>query len=78
MTRFMCRFCGRVFEKEEISVPMKEKGWVWMRDNCPVCRKGMDDWYVPEFMWKDMWLVAIRHQRNVKTSEVIRSWEGEE
>ena len=71
MTRFMCRFCGRVFEKEEISTPMKEEGWVWMRDNCPVCRKGMDDWYVSESWWKNEWLVAIRHQRNVKTSEVM-------
>ena len=67
MTRFMCRYCQRIFEKEDISKPMKDcPGWVWMRDNCPVCRKGMDDWYVSEYWWKNMWLEAIRYQRNVK------------
>lgn len=69
MTRFMCRFCGRVFEKEDISTPMKEAGWVWMRDDCPVCRKGRDDWYVSEIMWKYDWLGAVRYQRNVKADE---------
>lgn len=78
MTRFMCRFCGHVFEKEEISISMesntgKFKGWAWswtsIRDNCPVCRKGMDDWYVSEIMWKYDWLGAVRYQRNVEVGE---------
>jgi len=70
MTRFMCRFCGRIFEQEDVSVPMKDNvgftGWIWMRDNCPVCKKGMDDWYVSERWWKYMWREAVRYQRNVR------------
>lgn len=29
MTRMMCRYCGEIFDKEEVSTPMKDKGWVW-------------------------------------------------
>ncbi len=71
MTRFMCRFCRRIFEKEEVSVPMKGNGsgpigdWVWMLDNCPVCKKGMDDWYVSERRWKYCWRDAVRYQKNI-------------
>ena len=72
MTKFMCIYCGRVFRMEDISKPMEDyPGWVWMRDTCPVCRKGCDDWYSkcrrttnPVHVLK-----AIRVQRNVKVSE---------
>lgn len=67
--RFSCRFCGAVFDKEDISVPMDDPGWVWMRHTCPRCHKGMDDWYVSE-IWEKHWIfLAIRHQRNVEVSE---------
>ena len=70
--RFMCRFCWSIFQKEEISTPMTNKkgerigDWVWMRDQCPKCGKGLDDWYVPEREWADLWRDAVRYQRNVK------------
>lgn len=44
--RFMCRYCGAIFNKEEISRPMKNQGrgllgdWVWMDDQCPKCKRG--------------------------------------
>ena len=73
MTNFMCRYCGRMFKKEDISEPMEGcPGWVWMRDSCPVCGKGLDDWYI-NCLWIDndplFLLKAIRVQRNVKVSE---------
>lgn len=46
MTSFYCRFCGRVYDQDEVSVPMKMPGWIWVKDECPGCHKGMDDWYV--------------------------------
>ncbi len=76
MTRFMCRFCGRVFTKEEVSTPMTSPGaapgdWVWMRVSCPACRRGRDDWYVPEREWKYRWSDAVRYQRNAGTKGVV-------
>ena len=71
MTKYMCVHCGRVFKKEDISHPMKDSpGWVWMRDSCPVCGKGCDDWYT-SLRWIVEYdiLKAIRVQRNVKVSE---------
>lgn len=68
--RFSCRFCGAVFDKADTSVPMEDyPGWVWMRDTCPRCHKGMDDWHVSEIWMKDWITLAIRHQRNVEVSE---------
>ena len=70
MTKFMCVYCGRLFRMEDISEPMKDcRGWVNMRDSCPVCRKGLGDWFRccrwvkgdPVFLLK-----AIRVQRNVR------------
>lgn len=68
MTNFMCVYCGRVFKKEDISKPMEDyPGWVWMRDSCPVCRKGFDDWYRRCRIRDPLTLLkAIRVQRNVK------------
>ena len=40
-----CRFCGSVFDLKDISKPMDTPGFVWVRDNCPNCGKGMDNWY---------------------------------
>lgn len=67
--RFSCRFCGDVFDKADISTPMDDPRWVWMRDTCPRCHKGMDDWYVSERWMEDWIILAIRHQRNVKVVE---------
>lgn len=50
MTRMMCRFCGEWFDKEDVSKPMGG-GWVWMRDDCPKCHRGMDDWYISDILW---------------------------
>lgn len=61
--RFMCRFCNAIFQQEEIAVPMKERGWVYIRDSCPRCRRGRDDWYVSERMWKYEWKRAVRYCR---------------
>ena len=70
MTRMMCRYCGEIFDKEEVSTPMKDKGWVWMKDSCPKCHKGMDDWYISDILWdmysKEITLRAIRYNRRVK------------
>ena len=44
--RFSCRFCGDVFDQADISVPMDDPGWIWMRDTCPRCHRGMDNWYI--------------------------------
>lgn len=67
--KFSCRFCGDVFDKDDISVPMDDPGWVWMRETCPRCGKGMDDWYVSEIWMRNWIFLAIRHQRNVKVVE---------
>ena len=45
-----CRFCGAVFNLKDISNSMgydsgPRFGFVWVRDNCPNCKRGMDDWY---------------------------------
>ena len=53
MTRMKCRFCKTIFNLEDISKPMGIGDFVWVRDNCPNCGKGMDDWYVSERCWKD-------------------------
>ena len=53
MTLMKCRFCKAVFNLEDISKPMRMGDFVWVRDNCPNCGKGMDDWYVSERCWKD-------------------------
>ena len=51
MTKMRCIHCGATFELKDISKPMKNnKGepildFVWIADCCPVCKKGMDDWY---------------------------------
>lgn len=46
MTSFYCIHCGGVFDGADISTPMKDSpGWVWMRDDCPRCHKGLDNWY---------------------------------
>lgn len=70
MTRIMCRYCGEIFDKEEVSTPMKYKDWVWMKDKCPKCHKGMDDWYISDILWdmysKEITLRAIRYNRRVK------------
>lgn len=68
MTKYMCVYCGRVFKKEDISKPMKDyPGWDWMRDSCPVCKKGFDDWYSKCRVCDPLLLLkAIRVQRNVK------------
>lgn len=73
MTKYMCSYCGRVFRKEDISKPMKDDPeWVWMRDSCPVCGKGLEDWYI-SCHWADEFpvflLKAIRVQRNAKVDE---------
>ena len=72
MTNFMCVYCGRVFKKEDISKPMEGyPGWVWMRDSCPVCGKGLDDWYdkCRRTSNQIQVLKAIRVQRNVEVEE---------
>ncbi len=42
-----CRFCGATFDLKDISKPMDNSPleFVWVRDNCPNCKRGMDDWY---------------------------------
>lgn len=53
MTKMRCIHCGEIFDLEDISKPIPEKymgsnkrfGFVWISDNCPKCKKGMDDWY---------------------------------
>jgi len=73
--KFMCRHCGRIFEKEEISTPItNDKGerigdWVWMMYRCPGCKRGRDDWYISQICWKYNWLDAVRYQRNIKGAE---------
>ena len=52
MGRVKCKFCGATFDIEEVSKPMPEPnpfGFVWMKDSCPNCNKGMDNWYVGVF-----------------------------
>ena len=44
--KFICRFCGEVFDEEDISVPMDDPGWINVRDTCPRCHRGMDNWYI--------------------------------
>lgn len=45
MVTFYCIYCGGVFDKDEVSVPMEQPGWIWVRETCPRCHKGLDDWY---------------------------------
>lgn len=42
-----CKFCGAIFDLKDISKPIDNSpfGFVWVRDNCPNCKRGMDDWY---------------------------------
>ena len=42
-----CKFCGSIFDLKDVSKPMDNSlfGFVWVRDNCPNCKRGMDDWY---------------------------------
>ena len=40
-----CKFCGAIFDLKDISKPMDTPGFVWVRDNCPNCKRGMDNWY---------------------------------
>ena len=50
MTKMRCIYCGAVFDLADISKPIMNNGksmldFVWISDNCPRCKKGMDDWY---------------------------------
>ncbi len=76
-SKFMCRYCGAIFDKEEISRPMKNQGrgilgdWVWMDDQCPKCKKGLDNWYIPTryilgMHFKEILQRAIRYQRDAE------------
>ena len=73
-TKFMCRFCGSVFNIEDVSHPMDEwnksgilRDWIWVDDQCPKCKRGLDDWYISNLSWPDHWRDAVRYQRNIKT-----------
>jgi len=72
MSEMMCKFCGSIFELEDISKPMKGSafGFVWVDDQCPKCKKGFDDWYIPmesrtNLYFRDILPRAIRYQKNV-------------
>lgn len=86
MTSFYCVYCGAVFAKEEVSEPMKSaRGWVWMADRCPRCRKGLfDDWYASlngvtrySHVLRAVALNAVRHDRG-RREGVCRApgWDG--
>lgn len=90
MTKFYCIYCGRVYDKEEISRPMKAPNgaitdWVWMDARCPGCRKGSDDWYyscsrVDRFNHTLMTasLNAIHHPRVKRKGRYVGHWKMEE
>lgn len=86
MTSFFCVYCGRVFDKEKISTPMKQApGWVWMRDMCPGCGKGFDDWYVScrfvgEFTrtTRIAAMTAVRHPRVRRKGRYVGHWAMDE
>lgn len=71
MTKMKCKYCGAVFDLKDISTPMKGAllDFVWVRDRCPACHKGMDDWYLSDKVWNHPWnqremmLRAIRYYR---------------
>ena len=68
-TKMMCRFCGAVFNLDDISKPMEPQGFlhfVYVEDQCPKCKRGFDDWYVPNSSWHEQWRDAVRFQRNIK------------
>jgi hypothetical protein len=76
MTKMMCRFCGEVFELEDISTPMPDSplGFVWVKDQCPKCNRGFDDWYVSmrggiDYYLREILPRAIRYQRNIPPEE---------
>jgi len=68
--RMMCRHCLAVYPFDEIAVPIGKPGlfgqWYNMPHRCPRCKRGHDDWYVSERNWPNLWLDAVRRQRNVK------------
>ena len=90
MTRFYCIYCGRVYDKGEISRPMTAPNgaisdWVWMDARCPGCRKGFDDWYSPcsrvdrfNHTLRSASLNAIHHPRVKRKGTYIGHWKMEE
>ena len=85
MTSFYCVHCGAVFAKGEVSEPMESApGWVWVRDNCPRCRKGMDDWYASlngvtryRRVLRAAALSAVRHDRVPRKGVYVGHWRME-
>lgn len=72
MTRFLCIFCGESFDKEDVSIPMKNSpGWVWMRDSCPKCHRGMDNWYISDIL-RDMYFNQIL-KRAIRYCKVVKN-----
>ena len=40
-----CKFCGAIFDLKDISKPMDVPGFVWVRDDCPTCKRVTGVWY---------------------------------
>ena len=86
MTSFYCLYCGAVFAKEEVSEPMESaRGWSWMMDQCPRCRKGLfDDWYASlngvtrySHVLRAVALNAVRHDRGRRKGTYVGHWRME-
>ena len=76
-SRMMCKFCGTIFNLEDISTPMDPPTilhFVYVKDECPNCKRGFDDWYVSmrggiDYYLHEILPRAIRYQRNIPPEE---------
>ena len=78
MTSFYCVYCGEVFAKEDVSTPMESEdgnplGWVWVRETCPRCHRGCDDWYASTT--RPSPVDAVRHGRVRRKGRYVGHWE---